>query len=577
MGNKYTKSQENSEEWNGLLAPLDAVSGTYNVLLTYVINHLILPSQVQEIAQSIKKYDRHSEFCASGSRAEGLCLPDAYSVDVTGYGLVDQSDSDILWIDDNHCVFLSLEDAIKNGGNLYLESSETYPGFTCVRIIKPEYINEKLRVKRTENGQVVWYMSPGKFMRGMRNLMQIPSISTGPACSFEAKGSVRMGMEKVLEKSGYPFESPADIVRATKLSKWPYFMERWKNRQKLSLPSTLKALISEGRGCLLVNAAHRHSKDPEIEFRISCSVPELFVAQQLNDIQRQVYMAFKYLVKEATTGQKGIMTYHLKTTMFWTIEEFPAPLWNADNLAQCLFLLLDKFIQFLASGYLPNYFIPESNLLSHLSRDHIRTALLSILKLREDPLDNLMQYQRRKRLAGNCLQWNHSLHDILNPYIKPVTELLDGYKSSPMSSIMLFVQIYQKCETDIYCCRLAEMKSCDTLTIANVLLTISPLDIERNLICGNWYSIWAQSCRKALQACDTNSQRLEIAYKCYMMTCDETGLFQNQAYSDPRLLVLEAWLHKILAENVKENRKADKCWDASAVLFTKLVSYLEIK
>ena len=387
----------------------------------------------------------------TGSSAEGLNLPQVYRISDSGLIEAESSDYDMLWID-TLVVANNLGQAIEMEESLFLGASHSYPGFSRVRVSENLRINDKFMVKRFQNGKEIQYLS--KSMIEQLRQARGPSFKSGPAITEETSTNMKVHSLNVDFLKAVLGESSIDLVYAINVAEWPQFMKKWKERQ--ATPTVLDSIIDNNIGCFLVGAAHPQSTDPDIEWRISCSVPELILAQELSVIQRQVYMAFKYLVKETVKGLKGIVTYHLKTTLFWTVEKSPKEIWCEDNLAECLYLLLDNFILFLAQKRLPNYFIPESNLFEHLSSDHIKTTSLAIIKLREDPLGHLLRYQRCLRLEGHTLQWNNTLQDILIPHIKSASEILSNKKEHPKSAVMILRQILFDSMIDVTATRLSE-------------------------------------------------------------------------------------------------------------------------
>ena len=79
---------------------------------------------------------------------------------------------------------------------------------------------------------------------------------------------------------------------------------------------------------LLVCTGPKISPHRDLEFRISWSIYELFLAIDMPLWVRQAYVAFKYTVKKEMTERRGrvdkkdgrsiISSYHLKNVLLWT-------------------------------------------------------------------------------------------------------------------------------------------------------------------------------------------------------------------------------------------------------------------
>ena len=58
----------------------------------------------------------------------------------------------------------------------------------------------------------------------------------------------------------------------------------------------------------------------------------------------------------------SVTSYHLKTCLFYTIEQTSESLWKQENLLFCFQKCLVKLLEWTNSGNCPNYFIPEENM-----------------------------------------------------------------------------------------------------------------------------------------------------------------------------------------------------------------------
>ena len=210
-----------------------------------------------------------------------------------------------------------------------------------------------------------------------------------------------------------------DNVYAIKCNTWPLSASEWKKRQRLwNWPSAsmIEQIVSDG--CLLVPVGHRLSPEPDFEWRISFSKAEKTLAQSLTVFQKKAYMLLKLLHREYFSSPQIIATYHLKTILFWVCERVPESFWSNSNMASCLFALLDELITCLASHNLPNFFIPENNMISHVHSDFVKTALKKVLAVRRDPFEAILSFDQNYRLVrGPRKPWKFSI-DFLRRTVK---------------------------------------------------------------------------------------------------------------------------------------------------------------
>lgn len=437
----------NSSNLDRLFTRYDGVSSTHDALMIYVVRQFIQPHILKRVIEKWQKTissvwlkaltnyltgrkdSNLRNMCLelrTGSSAEGLSVPELRRLKPDGLMHIEYADDDNLLVDNSVFVQLSKEKAIQNKEHYYLDTSETYPGFARIRVVDHERIQlQELLTRRTEEKDV-YYLS--KYMIHMLKGTN-PAGMSGPAITNDFDFNVPTELVDYNIKKDFSGEGSQDLVYAVNVSGMPHMVRKWHSQNVSEFFSQMHQSFVP---VFLVGAAHKFSKDPDIEWRISFSFPELLIAKSFSAVQRQVYMTFKFLVKETMSGCKGIMTYHLKTTMLWVNENLPKAFWREDNLAQCLYVLLDKFIDYVAQGHLPNYFIPESNLLAHLSTDHMKTVLTAMVTLRQDPLGHLIKYQKSARLIGNCLFLDNSFESVLLPILQLASSQLAVYQDNPV-------------------------------------------------------------------------------------------------------------------------------------------------
>ena len=74
-----------------------------------------------------------------------------------------------------------------------------------------------------------------------------------------------------------------------------------------------------------------------------------------------------------------LVSYHLKTCMFYVVENTPENLWRPENLLDCVQLCLEYIRQRVVDGICQNYFIPEENLFLGRIHGELQTKLKNVL------------------------------------------------------------------------------------------------------------------------------------------------------------------------------------------------------
>ena len=127
--------------------------------------------------------------------------------------------------------------------------------------------------------------------------------------------------------------------------------------------------------------------DPSLEWRLSFSEAELTLAEQRTLIQKKIYYIFKTIFKE-NLGKSGVIsTYYLKTIMMWAMDQNPPEYWREDNIGQAVLGLLDDLYQALLTRNLSHYFMPQLNLLRHISCDILDQEADDLLYFRKNILN----------------------------------------------------------------------------------------------------------------------------------------------------------------------------------------------
>ena len=312
--------------------------------------------------------------------AEGLFLP----IYKCGY-LLTSADYDQLFVDYEFTIHSQKEQCRPTDpSSLHIQSSQ-YPGYCQVKYCFREKLASSMIIRRN----MAIATKEGSFYPKT-------IINTIVEELEEDTRSVAMTMHQLLTPIlGQGFYLSSDLVPAIEYSEWPDDGTEWIHRKRNSnWPS--ENLISKitSSGCHLVPKPHPLSIDGS-EWRYSFSVTaEIPLARSLSKYQRFSFLIIKLMIKCFRAKCSTVVsTYYLKTTLFWLCEEIPITQWTDKNISLNTMKLLDKFIKFLENGNLPNYFIHENNMISHLpssSKDFQRTLRL-IKLIRKDPISALLE------------------------------------------------------------------------------------------------------------------------------------------------------------------------------------------
>ena len=78
------------------------------------------------------------------------------------------------------------------------------------------------------------------------------------------------------------------------------------------------------------------------------------------------YGLLKYFVKEFNKGigeeEKLLWSYHMKTAIFWAIQQNAIAHWCPKNILACFWVCFKILRKWVYQGVCPNFFIPENNM-----------------------------------------------------------------------------------------------------------------------------------------------------------------------------------------------------------------------
>ena len=174
-----------------------------------------------------------------------------------------------------------------------------------------------------------------------------------------------------------------DVVHAFKCDAWPDCASEWLSRKRnFNWPTQDTIESCKSFGFICVPVGHPHSDEQNLEWRISLSQQERYLVTRFNSVQLKCYIILKLIKKEKITTFIGesLSSYHMKTSMFYTIENTPKSFWTPGNLLGCVSACLRRVMTWVESGICPNYFIPEENMFEGRVTGKVRVELGQLLK-----------------------------------------------------------------------------------------------------------------------------------------------------------------------------------------------------
>ena len=189
-----------------------------------------------------------------------------------------------------------------------------------------------------------------------------------------------------------------DMVPSLRCPGWPQVAWDWVERErKWPSPDVVKKVVQEGFH--LVVKPPKNGGNPECNFRISFSHAEFLLSQEMNEVQRGCYCCLKkfhrtYLSKDP----EGLVSFHLKTLLLWTIEETGAEVWTEGNRAKCFMKLSRNLLQALTKKELPHFFVRSYNLLGADYVDDpkiLETLAGKVKKMVENPMLSVKELMQK--------------------------------------------------------------------------------------------------------------------------------------------------------------------------------------
>nr|XP_022304020.1 uncharacterized protein LOC111111367 isoform X1 [Crassostrea virginica] len=315
----------------------------------------------------------------SGSEREGFRL--------------EGSDVDFMFWPNNHRVIFDMSQSehyyTEDKTLILSDSSESPPGFTLLELLTSRRYRQVQSACVPMNDR--FYISSSLFRQQTKTHHFPGSVGHGPCES----GKIPGGLEY-------------DFAYCFACDFWPRSASSWINRCH-SWPD--REVVNEivRNGCHFVPIGHPLGLHEQEEWRISFSLAEHKLVHSMNHCQFLTYGLLKIFLKEVIDKQseetnKLLCSYHMKTVIFWVIQQNAVPLWCPQNLLAGFWVCFKLLLKWVHEGICPNCFIPENNLfLSKVHGSAQRKLFIELHGLYEKGLGCLLQSPSIKSYITNVL------------------------------------------------------------------------------------------------------------------------------------------------------------------------------
>ncbi|XP_078337461.1 uncharacterized protein LOC111138503 isoform X2 [Crassostrea virginica] len=302
----------------------------------------------------------------SGSRREGFRFKD--------------SDTDTMYWPNNHRVLWDFSQATLYSTHRYklilCDSSESPPGFTLLWLPLEEACSNVLSSCVRINGALC--ISSAMYRDNTCTLVRPDSTVHGPCSNGRFEGT---------------FEY--DDAHCFVSDFWPPSASSWTDRCHSWPPSHVVNDIIRS-GCHFVAIGHKLGKHADNEWRISFSLAEQKLVYAMNHTQFLTYGLLKYFVKEfnnlLSEEEKLLCSYHMKTAIFWAIQQNTIAHWCPQNLLAGFWVCFKLLLKWVYEGVCPNFFIPENNMfLNKVHGEAQRNLFTQLYGLYEEGIAFLLQ------------------------------------------------------------------------------------------------------------------------------------------------------------------------------------------
>ncbi|XP_062585024.1 uncharacterized protein LOC134246669 [Saccostrea cucullata] len=232
------------------------------------------------------------------------------------------------------------------------DCSDSPPGFTLLYLLSPSMDRDMLWVSVRVNNR--YYVSSSKYRQIYLSVLSPEFIPHGP-CATLTTGAGEIDNAYCFVCDFWPPSASSWIDRC---HSWPQ-------------PHVVDDIVKNG--CHFVAIGHKLGNHEDHEWRISFSKAEHKLVYAMNHCQFLTYGLLKLFLSEIINNglddaDKLLCSYHMKTAVFWVIQQNTIPHWCPQNLLECFWVCFKLILKWVYEGVCPNFFIPGNNMF--LSKIH---------------------------------------------------------------------------------------------------------------------------------------------------------------------------------------------------------------
>ncbi|XP_034333413.2 uncharacterized protein [Magallana gigas] len=320
---------------------------------------------IMEMLRNNQMLNNETTVVLSGSHREGFRLSGS-DMDHMHW----PNDHRVIW-DFSQCQFYNTQEHAL----ILCDSSESPPGFTLLWL-PLEITNSRVASACVRmNGML--YISSSKYREVTCSLV-VPGSSPHGPCGSGSIGNVEYDNAHCFVSDFWPPSASSWIDRC---HSWPP-------------PHVVNDIVRNG--CHFVAIGHKLGNHTDNEWRISFSQAEYKLVCSMNHTQFLTYGLLKLFLKEIINEglrdeDKLLCSYHMKTTVFWAIQQNVLPRCCPQNLLTGFWVCFKLLIKWVYEGVCPNFFIPENNMfLSNIYGEAQKALFTRLYRLYENGIPLLL-------------------------------------------------------------------------------------------------------------------------------------------------------------------------------------------
>ncbi|XP_062593910.1 uncharacterized protein LOC134255410 [Saccostrea cucullata] len=319
----------------------------------------------------------------SGSHREGFRLK--------------ESDIDVMYWPNNHRVIWELPQSQYYNTHrqtlILCDCSDSPPGFSLLYLLSPSMNRSVKRACIRLNN--MHYISSSKYRKIMCSVVYSDSIQHGPCASGIFSGEIEYDLAHCFACDFWPTPATAWIERC---HSWPK-------------PRIVHDIVKNG--CHFVPVGHRQGHHVHNEWRLSFSLAEHKLVCAMNHCQFITYGLLKLFLTEIinygiSADDKLLCSYHMKTAVFWVIQQNTLEHWCPQTLLECFWVCFKFILKWVYEGVCPNFFIPQNNMfLSKVHGEAQHQLFLRLYRLYAMGIVFLLQSPSIRSYIVNVLHYPH--------------------------------------------------------------------------------------------------------------------------------------------------------------------------